>query len=89
MTYVFAGAEAETTAPPPDVEIAARASAAELRALERPRTHMEVSGGEGVRKDDVTRRESLPERLEPGRRYRDVRIRRWVAGRLPMVESER
>lgn len=86
---VFAGAAAETdeTEPAADVEIDASASAAELRPLERPRSASHVTGGDDVRAEDETRRRNLPDRLEPGAVYRDVLVRRRIAGRLPRPDT--
>jgi hypothetical protein len=72
----------------PDVEIEASASAEEVRALERPRTELSVKGGNDVRKDESSRREGLPRRLEPGATYRDVRVHRRLAGRLVTSEED-
>jgi autonomous glycyl radical cofactor GrcA len=47
---------------------------------ERPHTRTRVTGGADVRKDELVRRENLPDRLEPGRVYRDVRVRRRISG---------
>jgi hypothetical protein len=80
---VFAGAGTET-APDrlaPEVEVGAQVWADEVRALERPRTRMYVTG-KRVRKDDFARRDNLPRRLEPGRAYRDAYVHRRMAGRL-------
>ena len=86
----IAGAASETSAGEsrPDVEIEASASAEELRALERPRTELNVKGAGDVREDDCSRRENLPLRLEPGATYRDVRMHRRLAGRLVTSEQD-
>ena len=83
-----AASETITGESPPDVEIEASASAEELRALERPRTELSVKGGNDVRKDESSRRENLPRRLEPGATYRDVRVHRRLAGRLVTSEED-
>lgn len=87
---VIAGRASETSAGEsrPDVEIEASASAEELRALERPRTELSVKGAGDVREDESSRRENLPRRLEPGAAYRDVRVRRRLAGRLVTSEQD-
>jgi hypothetical protein len=54
----------------PDIEIEGRAPAHVLRF--RPRPRMRTAGDSG------SRRERLREQVEPGRTYRDVRIRRWL-----------
>jgi hypothetical protein len=90
----------------PDVEIGAAASAKRLRFKRKPRvevdTHayrevdpelareMEKIEGEGY---SNTERENLPEEVEPGVTYRDVRVRWRAAARLegaePPTERER
>ena len=84
-----AASETGTGESRPDVEIEASASADELRALDRPRTELSVRGGADVREDGSSRRENLPERLEPGETYRDVRVYRRLAGRLMTSEEDR
>jgi len=84
----------------PDVEIGAAASAKRLRFKRKPRvevnTHayrevdpelareMEKIEGEGY---SNTERENLPEEVEPGVTYRDVRVRWRAAARLEGPES--
>jgi hypothetical protein len=58
----------------PDIEVEVRAVARELRFRSRPR--MRTSGDAG------SEREGLPERVEPGRTYRNARIRGWLRGRI-------
>ena len=84
LVQVFAGAASDegSAEPPADVEIEAAASAAELRVRERSHTRTRVRGGGDVRKDELARRENLPDRLEPGRVYRDVRVRRRISGHV-------
>jgi hypothetical protein len=82
---VFAGARSavehvEDT--PPDVEIEASFSAERLRHGERPRVRTRVQGEPDAQPVDETARENLPEHVEPGRIYRDVRGRRTLGGRL-------
>jgi hypothetical protein len=82
---LFAGAAADAGAgdgTPPDLEIEAEFAAAELRHLESPTTRMRVDGGGGVSREDERVRENLPEPAEPGRTYRDARIRRRLGARL-------
>jgi len=81
---VFAGAATETARdadPRRDVEIAASFSAQRLRHLERPRARIWVSAGGELEKVDDATRKNLPDRVEAGRTYTDVRGRRHVGGR--------
>ena len=59
---------------PPDIEIGAFVKAKRLRFHKKPQTdvHVEGEGGSG------SERENLPETVEPGVTYRDVRVR-WLA----------
>jgi hypothetical protein len=86
----------------PDVEIGAAASAQRLRFKRKPRvevnTHaeseidpklareMERIEGEG---GSHSERENLPDEVEPGVTYRDVRVRWRAAARLKDVEAKR
>jgi hypothetical protein len=82
---VFAGAAAETakdTSRERDVEIAASFSAAEVRHLERPRIRSRIEVDGKAERLDESARENLPERVEPGRVYKDVRVRRNFGARL-------
>jgi hypothetical protein len=65
--------------PPADVEIGATARARRLRFRSKPETRVEFEGEPGVESDSHTERENLPEEVEPGKVYRDVRVR-WTAG---------
>jgi hypothetical protein len=85
----------------PDVEIGAAASAKSLRFKRKPRvevnTHAESEidpelaremdrvEGEG---GSHTERENLPDEVEPGVTYRDVRVRWRAAARLKDVDAE-
>jgi len=76
---VFAGAAAESAKHgSPDIEIAASFSAESVRHTDRPRVHTSVDG----ERHDEMMRENLPDRVEPGRVYKDVRLRRSVGARL-------
>ena len=86
----------------PDVEIGAAASAKRLRFKRKPRvdvdTHaeseidpelaraMERIEGEG---GSHTERENLPDEVEPGVTYRDVRVRWRAAAELKDAEARR
>jgi hypothetical protein len=84
FVQVFAGATSDegSDTPPADVEIDAAASAVELRVRERPHTRTGVTDGADVRKDELARRENLPDRLEPGGVYPDVRVHRRISGHV-------
>lgn len=85
----------------PDVEIGAAARAKKLRFKRKPRvevnTHAESEidpelaremdrvEGEG---GSHTERENLPDEVEPGVTYRDVRVRWHAAARLKDVDAE-
>ena len=70
-----------------DVEVVASVTADEVQAKERPRTSLGITG-DGAHRSDVSHRENLPQRLEPETVYRDVRLHRRVAGRLPGWEGD-
>jgi hypothetical protein len=76
------GAEAEFADWRADVEVNAHATAEEVTFLERPRTRTRVTGTPEARAYEFTKRENLPDPVEPGETYRDVRVRRRVGGRL-------
>ena len=73
--------------PVADVEIGAAVRADKLRFKKKPRTKVEYPArakgrlAEGVQgeSDSQTERENLPEEVEPGVTYRDVRVS-WVGG---------
>ena len=87
---LFAGAASEVgrSREEPDVLFEGSASAERVRHLERPRTRVRVVGAGVVEEESETDRKNLPERIEPGKTYRGVQVRRRVAGRLPR-EPER
>ena len=66
-----------------DVEIGAAVKAKELRFNRKPQVEVEFEGeDEGElepESDSHTERENLPDEVEPGVTYRDVRVR-WRAG---------
>jgi hypothetical protein len=65
--------------PPADVEIGAAASARRLRFRKRPETEVEFAGSPDHESYSYTERENLPDEVEPGTTYRDVKVR-WRAG---------
>ena len=73
----------------PDVEIGASVKARRLRFRKEPKTKVELHGEartpEGhtdLRTSSGSERENLPEEVEPGVTYRDVRVRWQASARL-------
>ncbi|WP_084546816.1 hypothetical protein [Glycomyces arizonensis] len=62
------------TSPEPDIEFASTVEARELRFREAPRTEVTFSGEPGRTSAERSRRVNLPEPVEPGVDYRDVRV---------------
>lgn len=62
---------------PFDVEIGARASARRVRFTEVPDTEVRFRGSDSS--ESRTDRQNLPDEVEPGKTYRDVRVV-WRAG---------
>jgi hypothetical protein len=65
--------------PAADVEIGAAVRARRLRFHSKPDTEVEFSGTPDHESDTHTERENLPDEVEPGVTYRDVRVR-WRGG---------
>ena len=72
-----------------DVEIGASVKAKRLRFRQKPKTHVELHGelhepkGDGeVQTTSGSERQNLPEEVEPGVTYEDVRVRWRAAARL-------
>ena len=64
---------------PFDVEIGAAVRARRVRFGRVPETDVELRGRLGDGSGSQTTRENVPEEIEPGVTYRDVRVR-WRAG---------
>jgi hypothetical protein len=60
--------------PPPDLEIRAGWRARSARYRMTPQSRTEAIGD--VESEELSEREHVPERVEPGRTYRNV-VRRW------------
>ena len=60
-----------------DVEIGAAARADRVRFRRKPKVDVEFEPAGDA--DSHTERENLPEEIEPGKTYRDVRVA-WVGG---------
>jgi hypothetical protein len=72
-----------------DVEIGAVVKAKQLRFRQKPKTHVELHGelhepdGQGeLETTSGSERKNLPDEVEPGVTYRDVRVRWRAAARL-------
>ena len=72
-----------------DVEIGASVEAKQLRFREKPKTHVELHGemhepeGQGeLETASGSERQNLPDEVEPGVAYRDVRVHWRAAARL-------
>lgn len=67
---------------PPDVRIVASATIAELRFESEPQVQVRTTGCPGAQSVVTTQRQNLPDPVQPGATYRDVRvgveIRAWV-----------
>jgi len=73
--------------PPADVEIGAVAKAKRIRFEKVPETEVSFPGSDQERSDSHTERENLPDEVEPGVDYHDVRIR-WYAGTSVRAEVD-
>lgn len=69
----------------PDVEMSAAARVGELRLECRPQISVVVYANVEAEAQSISRRENLPDRLQPGVTYRDgavrVRIAAWLGSR--------
>jgi hypothetical protein len=70
-----------------DVEIGAAVRADRLRFKRTPETDVSFDAGPDGESDSHTERENLPERVEPGVTYRNVRVR-WQGGARIVVPKE-
>jgi hypothetical protein len=66
----------------PDVEIAARARADEVRLECKPEIRVRAYSNAPASAESVSERENLPDELEPGVTYRNVSVRWRLAARL-------
>ena len=69
----------------PDIEIGAFAKAKRLRFNKKPETEVRVDGEGG----SGSERENLPETVEPGVTYRDVRVGWYAAATIEEVQEDR
>jgi hypothetical protein len=66
----------------PDVEMAARVRAKELRFECKPDVRIGAHADSPASVEHVSERENLPDEVEPGVTYRDIEIRWRLAARL-------
>jgi hypothetical protein len=69
----------EKKPPRPDVEIGAVVRAERLKFKRKPEAEVSFPGESEAETDSHTERENLPDEVEAGVTYRDVRVR-WRAG---------
>ena len=72
-----------------DIELLASVQANQLRFDERPQTEVRFFGEPGHESASGSDRTNLPERVEPGVTYRDVRVDYRLASRLAGVDDRR
>lgn len=79
----------------PDIEIGAAVKADRLRFKSKPKTKVEFHGELNEREHRAeletssgSERENLPDEVEPGVTYRDVRVQWHAAARLPDREDD-
>ena len=67
---------------PADISFTAEVRAAQLRFGEVPQTRTEFTGFPAFESASGSDRVNLPERVEPGVTYRDVRVVYWLAAKV-------
>jgi hypothetical protein len=72
----------------PDIEIGAAAKAKKLRFRSKPKTHIEFRGEPEIKSGSGSKRENLPDEVEPGVTYRDVHIRWGAAAKIVPPELD-
>jgi hypothetical protein len=72
-----------------DIELLATVQADKLRFDERPQTEVRFFGEPGHKSASGSDRTNLPERVEPGVTYRDVRVDYRFANRLAIGDGGR
>jgi len=70
-----------------DIEIGAAATAKRLRFKSKPHVEVEFETGPDGESDSQTERENLPEEVQPGVTYHDVRVA-WRGGARFVAPSE-
>lgn len=66
----------------PDVEIATRARADEVRFACKPEVRVRAYADAPATAESISERENLPDEIEPGVTYRNVSVRWRLAARL-------
>ena len=75
----------------PDIEIGAVVRAKKLRFKQKPETDIQFRGEPEIESGHGSKRENLPDEVEPGVTYRDVHVRWGAAARIkmpPELEAE-
>ncbi len=72
----------------PDIEIGASVRAKKLRFRSKPKTEVEFRGEPRIESGSGSKRENLPDEVEPGVTYRDVHVRWGAAARLRPEDFE-
>jgi hypothetical protein len=72
----------------PDIEIGAVVRAKKLRFNKAPRTDIRFEGEPEIESGSGSKRENLPDKVEPGVTYRDVHVRWGAAAKLRPPELE-
>lgn len=72
----------------PDIEIGAVVRAKKLRFKKKPKTDIQFRGEPKIESGSGSKRENLPDEVEPGVTYRDVHIRWGAAAKLKTDELE-
>jgi hypothetical protein len=67
----------------PDIEIGALVKAKRLRFNKKPETEVQIEGEGG----SGSKRENLPDEVEPGVTYRDVQVGWYAAARVDEDEN--
>ena len=73
----------------PDVEIGATVRADSLRFDRQPEAEVEFTGRSVEEQDSGSERVNLPEQVEPGKTYRNVRVGWRAAAWVEDLESDR
>ncbi|MCD6015739.1 MAG: hypothetical protein K0R88_1823 [Solirubrobacterales bacterium] len=81
----MSGGQRKDDAPPAEIEAGATVKAKKLRFESVPETEVRFPGSDEERSGSHTERENLPEEVEPGVTYRDVKVR-WDAGAAVRVD---